>query len=175
MKKLWDLKNVFSNLELEGQGRDIIMGVTHLLLLGPFYTIQTNLMYFFAHDCKYDECCHLTNFSKIYWFRYNKIIALFENLWAKNWASRSLYSRVSVWRPTRATKTRVPVNLKETKQKYNFSYLSYISYLHSLDVLQYVHWRFSYFSGIKNPCPLMSVFCVKSFKYMNVGSKNTIS
>ena len=41
MKKLWDLKKVFSNLELEGQGRGIIMGVARLLLLGPFYTIQT--------------------------------------------------------------------------------------------------------------------------------------
>ena len=41
MKKLWDLKKVFSNLELEGQGRCIIRGVTGLLLLGPFYTIQT--------------------------------------------------------------------------------------------------------------------------------------
>ena len=49
MKKLWDLKNVFSNLELEGQG--IIMGVTSLLLLGPFYSIQTNFLYFFAHNC----------------------------------------------------------------------------------------------------------------------------
>ena len=29
------------NLELEGQGRGIIMGVTRLLLLGQFYTIQT--------------------------------------------------------------------------------------------------------------------------------------
>ena len=47
MKKLWDLKNVFSNLELEGQGHGIIMGVTRLLLLGPFYSMQTN---FFAHD-----------------------------------------------------------------------------------------------------------------------------
>ena len=54
MKKLWDLKNVFSNLELEGQGRGIIMGVTGLLLLGPFYSIQTNFMYFFAHDCMND-------------------------------------------------------------------------------------------------------------------------
>ena len=27
------------------------MGMTRLLLLGPFYTIQTNFMYFFAHDC----------------------------------------------------------------------------------------------------------------------------
>ena len=51
MKKLWDLKKVFSNLELEGQGRGIIMGGTRLLLLGPFYTIQTNFMNFFAHDC----------------------------------------------------------------------------------------------------------------------------
>ena len=51
MKKLWDLKKVFSNLELEGQGRGIIMGVTRLLLLEPFYYIQTNFLYFFAHDC----------------------------------------------------------------------------------------------------------------------------
>ena len=51
MKKLWDLKKVFSNLEPEGQGRGIIMRVTHLLLLELFYTIETNFMYFFAHDC----------------------------------------------------------------------------------------------------------------------------
>ena len=51
MKKLWDLKKVFSNLEPEGQGRGIIIGVTCLLPLGPFYTIKSNFMYFFAHDC----------------------------------------------------------------------------------------------------------------------------
>ena len=51
MKKLWDFKKGFSNLELEGQGHGIIMGVTRLLLLGPFYSIQTNFLYFFAHDC----------------------------------------------------------------------------------------------------------------------------
>ena len=47
-----NLIKVFSNLEPEGQGRGIIMGVTHLLLLGSFYNIKTNFMYFFAHDCK---------------------------------------------------------------------------------------------------------------------------
>ena len=41
MKKLSDLKKVFSNQEPEGQGCGIIMGVTRLLLLEPFYTIQT--------------------------------------------------------------------------------------------------------------------------------------
>ena len=39
--KILDLKKVFSNLETEGQGRGTIMGLTRLLLLGPFYTIQT--------------------------------------------------------------------------------------------------------------------------------------
>ena len=39
MKKLQDLKKVLSYLELEGQGRGIIMEVTHPLLLGPFYLI----------------------------------------------------------------------------------------------------------------------------------------
>ena len=39
MKKLSDLKKVLSYLELEGQGRGIIMGVTHPLLLGPFYYV----------------------------------------------------------------------------------------------------------------------------------------
>ena len=29
------------------------MGVTRLLLLGPFYYIQTNFLYFFAHDCMF--------------------------------------------------------------------------------------------------------------------------
>ena len=42
---------VFSNLELKRQGHGIIMAVTRLLLLGPFYSIQTNFLYFFAHDC----------------------------------------------------------------------------------------------------------------------------
>ena len=49
--KVLDLKKVFSNLEPEGQGRGIIKGVTRLLLLWPFYTIQINFMYYFAHDC----------------------------------------------------------------------------------------------------------------------------
>ena len=31
----------FSNLEPEGQGHGIVIGVTLLLLLEPFYTIQT--------------------------------------------------------------------------------------------------------------------------------------
>ena len=44
-------KKVFTNLEPEGQGSGIIMGVTRLLLLGPFNYIQTNFLYFFAHDC----------------------------------------------------------------------------------------------------------------------------
>ena len=35
------LKKSLRNLELEGQGRGIIMGVTRLLLLGPFYTLQS--------------------------------------------------------------------------------------------------------------------------------------
>ena len=35
------LKKGFSNLKLEGQGWGIMMGVTRLLLLEPFYTIQT--------------------------------------------------------------------------------------------------------------------------------------
>ena len=32
--------------------KSIIKGLTHLLLLEPFYTIETNFMYYFAHDCK---------------------------------------------------------------------------------------------------------------------------
>ena len=36
--KFLDLKKVIINLEPEGQGHDIIMGVTGLLHLGPFYT-----------------------------------------------------------------------------------------------------------------------------------------
>ena len=40
MKKLWDLKNDLSYLELEGQGQGIIMEVTHPLLLGPFYLVK---------------------------------------------------------------------------------------------------------------------------------------
>ena len=52
MKKSCNLKELLSNLELEGQGRGIIMGVTRLLLLELFYTIQSKFMYYFAHDCR---------------------------------------------------------------------------------------------------------------------------
>ena len=69
MKKLRDLKKVFSNLELEGQGCGIIMGVTRLLLLGPFYTIQTNFMYFFAQYCMYDT----VHGGKYYYLNLNSI------------------------------------------------------------------------------------------------------
>ena len=48
MKKLRDLKKVLSNLEAEGQGRGFIMGVTRLLLLGPFYTIQMQFSILFC-------------------------------------------------------------------------------------------------------------------------------
>ena len=48
MKKIWDLKNVLSNLEEEGKGRGIIMEVTGLLLLGPFYTIQIKFYVLFC-------------------------------------------------------------------------------------------------------------------------------
>ena len=48
MKKLWELKNDLSNLEEEGEGRGIIMGVTRLLLLGPFYTIQIQINVLFC-------------------------------------------------------------------------------------------------------------------------------
>ena len=41
INKFLNLKKGFSNLEPEGGGRGIIMGVTRLLLLEPFYTIQT--------------------------------------------------------------------------------------------------------------------------------------
>ena len=51
MKKLWDLKKVFSNLELEGQQFGIIMGVTRLLLLGPFYTLLTKQAKHFEGEC----------------------------------------------------------------------------------------------------------------------------
>ena len=46
------LEKGFSNLELEGQGRGIIIRVTHLLLLGPFYTIQTKKDKHFVGKCK---------------------------------------------------------------------------------------------------------------------------
>ena len=40
MKKLWDLKKVFSNVELEGQRRGIIMEVTRPLLLRLIYQVK---------------------------------------------------------------------------------------------------------------------------------------
>ena len=43
-----NLEKVFSNLEPEGKGGGIIMGVTRLLLLGPFYYIQTSFSILFC-------------------------------------------------------------------------------------------------------------------------------
>ena len=47
-EKIMRFKKVLSFLELEGQGHGIIMGVTRLLLLGLFYTIQ---MQFYVLFC----------------------------------------------------------------------------------------------------------------------------
>ena len=49
MKNFLDLKKKSS---LTWSQKD--KGVAHLLLLGPFYYIQTNFLYLFAHDCKYN-------------------------------------------------------------------------------------------------------------------------
>ena len=43
MQKLLDLRKVLCYLELVGQGRGIIMGVTRLLFLGPFYYVFTKV------------------------------------------------------------------------------------------------------------------------------------
>ena len=57
-KKIWDLKKILCFLELEGQGHSIIMGVTHLLLLGPFmYWNQQTVDYSTNH-------CNLPFFLK---------------------------------------------------------------------------------------------------------------
>ena len=83
MKKSWDLKIVLSNLEAEGQGRGIIKWVTTcLLLIGPFYTIKTNFMYYFAHDC--NQLFEVEFFYKFDWlilfvFFFSKKII--ENVW----------------------------------------------------------------------------------------------
>ena len=60
MKKLWDLKN---SLKLEEEGRGIIVKVSHLLLLGPFYTIQTIPWANILHPSVYSE--KATKFCKI--------------------------------------------------------------------------------------------------------------
>ena len=74
MKKLWELKNVLSNLEEEGQGQGIIMGVTRLLLLGPFYTIQSNFMYFFAHDCSSYQKNICSEFTHLHISTFNMLV-----------------------------------------------------------------------------------------------------
>ena len=51
MKKSWDLKKVLSNLEAEGQGRGFIMGVTRLLLLGPFMYWNQQTSDYSIHHC----------------------------------------------------------------------------------------------------------------------------
>ena len=88
MKKLWDLKIVFSNLELKGQGRSIIMGVTRLLLLGQFYTIQTQTdqtfwrgVYMMAKHCSF--------------FHYNSVqLSGSIDNWKLNWILRTvMYSK----------------------------------------------------------------------------------
>ena len=57
MKKLLDLKNDLSYLELEGQGQGIIMEVTRPLLLGPFYLVYVMACEpkHIGHQCMYVE------------------------------------------------------------------------------------------------------------------------
>ena len=53
------------------------MGVTRLLLLGSFYYIQTNFLYFFAHDCK----SKIFQMPKI--LKYNKVQSAIKNVICK--------------------------------------------------------------------------------------------
>ena len=54
INQIFNFKKGISNLEPEGQGRGIFMGVTHLLLLGQFYTIQ---MQFYVYRYMYIDLC----------------------------------------------------------------------------------------------------------------------
>ena len=51
MKKLWDFKKGFSKLELEGQGRGIIMGVTCLPWEGHFTPCRPKRTKHFDGEC----------------------------------------------------------------------------------------------------------------------------
>ena len=72
MKNLRDLKKVLSNLEMEGQGCGIIIGVTHLLLLAPFYYIHSSLL----GALKLVESRALPNFTALY-SRYDTMKPIF--------------------------------------------------------------------------------------------------
>ena len=63
MKKLWDLKNVFSNLELEGQGLGIIMGVTPTSPRAILHHTDQFYVLFFAHDCSLPGSCGKGNYN----------------------------------------------------------------------------------------------------------------
>ena len=66
MKNFWDLKKVFTNLEPEGQGRGIIMGVTRLLLLKGHFTTYRPIFYTFLHTTVLILVqCYIFSFSNV--------------------------------------------------------------------------------------------------------------
>ena len=71
-KIIWFKKKVLSNLEPEGQGCGIIIGVTHLLLLAPFYYIHSSLL----GALKLVESRALPNFTALY-SRYDTMKPIF--------------------------------------------------------------------------------------------------
>ena len=84
-----NLEKVFSNLEPEGQGGGIVMGVTPPLLLGPFYYIQTKFSILLCTRLYISDYLCTFHFIKNTKFfpRYKKL----RQLWSTLYANSSIY------------------------------------------------------------------------------------
>ena len=84
---MWDSTKLFSNLMPEGQGQGIIMGVTRLLLLGQFYTIQTQTDQTFWRGVYHEYVVLNTNGTLHYALRLIIWISLYILVWKwkKKW------------------------------------------------------------------------------------------
>ena len=76
------------------------MGVTRLLPLGPFYTIKTNFMYFFEHNCIiFCLFQFLLHFSSLFIKSMQFFKCIIQNSWQKLLFSQNLkFFKISQWK-----------------------------------------------------------------------------
>ena len=138
MKKLWDLKQGFSNLELQGQRHSIIMGVTRLLLLGQFYTIQTKRDQTFWRGvqavCKLD---HLTYWNNFYTFQIGTrtLVSLWKDV--KHWLlPETIYLRIATKYETIFNKRRKLWHSSKRNKMPKFLVFTFI--------ISFLSWKFDF-------------------------------
>ena len=143
-------------LELEGRGRGIIMGVSHLLLLGPFYTIQTipwaNNLHPSLCISRYEngQLLELTHEIRLYLY-----VILPKKFDVIRLESGQKYPKLSLviygWSLIRVQERHKPPNNANVMSfKHNYVYVCkfYSTFCYSKNIL--ARWRFIFLSWAEN-------------------------